>query len=246
MGRQTRAAGGVLPGPSHDREIAWRGVAEGMVHAPECATDPHRADAVSWICVCAISPATRPPASALHRPPWGGSPFAGHAGTGIRPTFIVVDGGEVAQAPPLGSAAHVGAPLTEKGLLPRPQHPVVGLELRGQIRIGLRRQDHQRRFDIARASRRRRLVQLTRHVPLGCIRARPPPPATSPHQPAAGPSEQEALRHCSVRSERSPLHYLPKNTLRTQRGGYRLPGCNTRQDHRCQYRAAPRDLVACS
>jgi glutamate synthase domain-containing protein 2 len=55
--------------------------------------------------------------------------------TGIRPDFIVVDGGEGGTgAAPLEFTNHVGAPLREALLLVH--NTLVGLNLRGQIRIG--------------------------------------------------------------------------------------------------------------
>ncbi|MBN8727074.1 MAG: FMN-binding glutamate synthase family protein [Xanthomonadales bacterium] len=55
--------------------------------------------------------------------------------TGIRPDFIVVDGGEGGTgAAPLEFSDHVGAPLREALMLVH--NTLVGLDLRGEIRIG--------------------------------------------------------------------------------------------------------------
>jgi glutamate synthase domain-containing protein 2 len=65
---------------------------------------------------------------------WFGIAKAMHT-TGIRPDFIVVDGGEGGTgAAPLEFSDHVGAPLREALMLVH--NTLVGLDLRGEIRIG--------------------------------------------------------------------------------------------------------------
>ena len=132
--------GGVLPGPKVSREIAeTRGVPEG-----EDCISPARHSAFD-------SPEGLLRFVARLRELSGGKPVGfklamGHPWewfgiakamltTGIKPDFIVVDGGEGGTgAAPMEFIDHVGAPLREALLLVH--NTLVGLNLRGEIRIG--------------------------------------------------------------------------------------------------------------
>jgi glutamate synthase domain-containing protein 2 len=132
--------GGMLPGPKVNREIAeTRGVPEGQ----DCIS-PSRHSAFD-------SPEGLMRFIARLRELSGGKPVGfklamGHPWewfgiakamltTGIKPDFIVVDGGEGGTgAAPMEFIDHVGAPLREALLLVH--NTLVGLNLRSEIRIG--------------------------------------------------------------------------------------------------------------
>ncbi len=132
--------GGMLPGAKVTREIALtRGVPEGE----DCISPPRHSEfdtpegLLHFIARLRALSGGKPTGFKLaigHPWEWFGIAKA-MLTTGIRPDFIVVDGGEGGTgAAPMEFADHVGAPLREALLLVH--NTLVGLNLRSEIRIG--------------------------------------------------------------------------------------------------------------